>query len=228
MVLSVIIPALNEKITIAAVISRAQEALQVLGIDGEVIVADNGSLDGTVEIAQKAGARVVHVEVKGYGSALQGGIVASIGDWIIFADADMTYDFGEMRLYIEKLKQGYEFVIGNRYKGCKIANSMPFLHRYLGTPVLTFVCCLLFKLKIGDVNCGMRSFTRKAYDQIGCKAQGMEFASELLARASLAKFRIAEVPCTLNVAPKQRKAHIRAWQDGWRHLMLMFRIYFQG
>ena len=225
MFLSIIIPALNEKLTIAAVISRAQEGLRNLKLPGEIIVADNGSVDGTAQIAQAAGAKVVPVELKGYGSAIRGGIAAAQGDWIIFADADTSYDLGQMGPFIEKLQEGYDFVIGNRFQGEHIPHNMPFLHRYLGTPVLSWICSQLFGVKVGDVNCGMRCFTRKAYDQMQCVATGMEFASELIARAALHKLKIVEIPCTLYVPPKERKAHIRTWRDGGRHLIFMLKLF---
>ncbi len=227
MFLSVIIPALNEKLTIATVISRAQEGLRNLKIQGEIIVADNGSHDETVKIAKQAGVRVVHIEPKGYGSAIRGGIASAQGDWIIFADADTSYDLGQMGPFIAKLQEGYDFVVGNRFQGERIAHNMPFLHRYLGTPVLSWICSQLFRVKVGDVNCGMRCFTKKAYDQMQCTATGMEFASELIAKAGILKLKIVEIPCTLYVPPQERKAHIRTWRDGFRHLIFMLKLYFQ-
>ncbi len=227
MQLSVVIPALNESQSITQVVNTVFKGLQIAGIDGEVIVADNGSSDGTADLARKAGAKVTLVVQKGYGNAIQGGCAVAQGQWILIADGDNTYNFRDIKFYVTKLKDGYDFVIGNRFKGRYIPQSMPFLHRYLGTPVLTMLADLFFRSGIGDINCGMRAFSKEAYTRMGLCSPGMEFASEMVAKASLAKLKITEVPCTLYPARKNRQPHLRAWRDGWRHLKLLCLIFLQ-
>lgn len=225
MLLSVVIPALNEEGTIAQAIEKAFKGMQNARVDGEVIVADNGSNDKTIFFAQKAGARVVHVSEKGYGNAVRGGCAAAQGQWIIYADADNTYDFEQMAPFVEKLKEGYDFVTGNRYKGQHITGSMPFLNRYLGTPVLTFIANLFFQIGIGDINCGMRGLQKGTFQKINCQCSGMEFASEMVVKISLLNLKIAEIPCTLYPPPKGRKPHLVPWRDGWRHLILLTSLF---
>jgi glycosyltransferase involved in cell wall biosynthesis len=225
MFISIVVPALNEEITIAQVIENALKGLQKSGFPGEVIIADNGSSDRTILFAHQAGAVVVSVVQKGYGNAIQGGCAKAKGEVIIIADADSTYDLSQIGPFLEKITEGYEFVIGNRYKGEYIPGSMPFTHRYLGTPVLTFIANLLFRSGIGDVNCGMRAFRKDAYIRMNCQSGGMEFASELVGKASLMQLKIAEVPCTLYCSPKGRKAHLRPWRDGGRHLYLLISLF---
>jgi hypothetical protein len=219
--LSVVIPALNEERTIAHCIDKALKALKALGAPGEVLVADNGSTDRTREVAEKLGARVVAVDGKGYGKALRGGFSAARGRFMIMGDADGSYDFEQAPRYVEKLRAGCDFVVGNRFQGVIAPGAMPFLNRHLGTPVLTTVMNLLFNTGLGDMNCGMRGLTKTAFDRMGLKADGMEFATEMIVKASLLKMKIAEVPCDLAKDLRDRPPHLRRWRDGWRHLRFM-------
>ena len=219
--LSVVIPALNEERTIAHCVAKAQKAIAALGTPGEVLVADNGSSDRTREIATELGARVVPVEGRGYGRALRGGFAAARGRYLIMGDADGSYDFEQAPRYVEKLRQGFDFVVGNRYRGVIERGAMPFLNRYLGTPVLTSMMNLLFRTGIGDTNCGMRGLAKAAFERMGLKADGMEFATEMIVKASLLKMRIAEVACDLHRDLRDRPPHLRRWRDGWRHLRFM-------
>jgi len=219
--LSVVIPALNEERTIAHCVEKAQKALKALGAPGEVVVADNGSTDRTREVAEKLGARVVPVDGKGYGKALRGGFAAAKGKYLIMADADGSYDFEQAPRYVEKLRQGLDLVVGNRYLGVIDDGAMPFLNRHLGTPVLTGIMNMLFSTGLGDTNCGMRGLRKDAFERMGLKADGMEFATEMLVKASLLKMKIAEVPCDLHKDLRDRPPHLRRWRDGWRHLRFM-------
>ena len=219
--LSVVMPCLNEGETLAQCIQQIQVALQEGHIIGEVVVADNGSSDNSVEIADTLGARVVHVPEKGYGNALRGGIEAARGKYIIMGDADSSYDFGHIPRFLERLRDGYDLVMGNRFAGGIRPGAMPHLHRYLGNPVLTGVGRLLFGSKCGDFHCGLRAFSRHAYDRLGLRSAGMEFASEMVVKAALKDFRVTEVPTTLSPDGRSRPAHLRSWRDGWRHLRFM-------
>jgi len=219
--ISIVIPALNEERTIAHCVGKAQKAVAALGGSGEVLVADNGSTDRTRAVAEGLGARVVAVDGKGYGRALRGGFAAAKGRYLVMADADGSYDFELAPRFVEKLRSGSDFVVGNRYRGGIAPGAMPFLNRYLGTPVLTGVMNLLFRTGIGDVNCGMRGLTRDAFARLGLKADGMEFATEMIVKASLLKLSIAEVPCPLAKDLRDRPPHLRRWRDGWRHLRFM-------
>ena len=219
--LSVVIPALNEERTIAHCVEKAQKALAALGAPGEVLVADNGSTDRTKEFAEKLGARVVPVDGKGYGKALRGGFAAAKGKYLIMADADGSYDFEQAPRYVEKLRQGLDLVVGNRFLGVIDEGAMPFLNRHLGTPVLTAIMNMLFRTGLGDTNCGMRGLRKDAFERMGLKADGMEFATEMLVKASLLKMKIAEVPCDLHKDLRDRPPHLRRWRDGWRHLRFM-------
>jgi len=218
---SIVIPALNEEKTIAICINKAKKALKDLNMTGEIVVADNGSMDKTVEISETLGARVVRVPDKGYGNALIGGFEAANGDFLIMRDADDSYNFEEIGIFIEKLKEGYDLVMGNRFKGKIEKGAMPFLHRYIGTPALTAMMNLFFKTGIGDTNCGMRALTKKAFKAMNLKAGGMEFATEMIIKASILNLRIAEVPCNLYRDKRDRKPHLNTWRDGWRHLRFM-------
>lgn len=219
--LSVVIPALDEERTIAHCVGKALKALTALKVSGEVVVADNGSADRTREVAASLGARVVPVEGKGYGLALRGGFAAARGRFLLMADADGSYDFEECGPYLEKLRAGSDLVVGNRFKGVIAPGAMPFLHRYLGTPVLTAIMNLLFGAGLGDTNCGMRALRRDAFERMGLKADGMEFATEMLVKASLVGLKISEVPCNLYKDLRDRPPHLRTWRDGWRHLRFM-------
>ena len=221
---SVIIPCLNESRTLGSCIEKAFRAMREVGATGEVVVIDNGSTDNSREIATKAGARVVEEEVKGYGSALRRGIREAKGSYIIMADADDTYNFLEAGKFIKLLREGADFVMGNRFKGKIYPNAMPHLHRWLGTPVLTFILRLFFKAPISDVNCGMRGFRKAAIEGLDLRCNGMEFASEMMIKASMAKLIIKETPIDLHAGPPDRKPHLRSFRDGWRHLRVMLAL----
>lgn len=219
--LSIVIPALDEERTIAHCVGKALKAISALKAAGEVVVADNGSADRTREVATAAGARVVTIEGRGYGKTLRGGLTAAKGRFLVMADADGSYDFEECGPYVEKLRSGCDLVVGNRFQGVISPGAMPFLHRYLGTPALTLVMNLLFGAGLGDTNCGMRALRREAFERMGLKADGMEFATEMLVKASLVGLKIAEVPCNLYKDLRDRPPHLRTWRDGWRHLRFM-------
>ena len=219
--LTVLMPCLNEAKTVAACVKAAQAYLDESGIQGEVLVADNGSTDGSVEIAETAGARVVRVPTKGYGAALMAGINAALGRYVIMGDADCSYDFSRLDGYMERLRAGADLVMGNRFQGGIEPGAMPALHRYLGNPVLSFIGRLFFRIKIGDFHCGLRGFSRQAIQRLGLVTPGMEFASEMVAKAALVKLRVEEVPTTLRPDKRGRPPHLRTWRDGWRHLRFL-------
>lgn len=225
MELSVVIPALNEEKTIVLCVQKALASLEKLQVAGEVVVADNGSVDRTREFALNTGARVISVKRRGYGSACFAGLQEAKGKYLIMADADDSYNFTEMDIFFYKLKEGYDFVIGNRFRGKIEKNAMPLLHRYLGTPVLTTIMNVLFGLRIGDVNCGMRGMTKAAFERMHLKTSGMEFATEMVIKSALSQLKIAEVPCNLYKDKRGRKPHLNTWRDGWRHLrfILLFK-----
>lgn len=218
---SVVMPCLNEAETLAVCIKKAQGYFKREGINGEVIIADNGSTDGSQAIANKLNARVVDVPKKGYGSALNGGILAADGTYVIMADADDSYDFSNLNAYVIKLREGYDLVMGNRFKGGIKKGAMPPLHKYLGNPVLSFIGRLFFKSKIGDFHCGLRGFSKEAYGIMDMKTTGMEFASEMIVKASLKNLKIAEVPTILSPDGRSRPPHLNTWRDGWRHLRFL-------
>ena len=219
--LSVVMPCLNEAETLETCIRKIQRAFLQNSIEGEVIVADNGSTDGSIEIAQRLGVRLVSVREKGYGSAIRGGIAAARGKYVIMGDADDSYNFLEIPVVIAKLREGNELVMGNRFKGGIAPGAMPLLHRYLGNPVLSFVGRLFYTIPIGDFHCGLRGFDRQACQNWQLRTSGMELASEMVVKAALAKARIAEVPVTLSPDGRTRAPHLRTWQDGWRHLVFL-------
>ena len=219
--LSILMPCLNEAETLATCIKKAQQALLDLNVKGEVLIADNGSDDGSPEIASSLGARVVHVPEKGYGRALLGGIAAARGKYIIMGDADDSYDFGNLGPFLENLRAGYDLVMGNRFKGGIEPQAMPFLHRYLGNPVLTGIGRLFFRSPCGDFHCGLRGFSKAAIQRLDLRTTGMEFASETVVKASLHRLRITEVPTTLSLDGRSRPPHLRSWRDGWRHLRFL-------
>jgi len=219
--LSILMPCLNEAETLAACIEKAQKALEDLNIAGEIVIADNGSTDGSPEIAASLGARVVHVAEKGYGSALLGGINAARGKYIIMGDADDSYDFTRLHPFVQKLRAGYDLVMGNRFQGGIEPSAMPPLHRYLGNPVLTGIGRLFFKSPCGDFHCGLRGFSKAAIQSLDLRTTGMEFASETVVKASLHGLRITEVPTTLSLDGRSRSPHLRSWRDGWRHLRFL-------
>lgn len=218
---SVVMPCLNEARTVGVCVGKALACLERLGVRGEVVVADNGSTDGSQEIARRHGARVVPVARKGYGSALQGGIEAARGRYIIMGDADDSYDFTNLGPFIERLRQGDELVMGNRFKGGIKPGAMPWLHRYVGNPVLTGILNWFFHTPVGDAHCGLRGFRKDAYERLGLTTPGMEFASEMVVKASLHKQKISEVPTTLSPDGRDRPPHLRSFRDGWRHLRFL-------
>lgn len=214
-------PCLDEAETIAICIEKARGYLDRCGISGEVLIADNGSTDGSQAIAESLGARVVPVAEKGYGSAILGGILAAKGQYVIMGDADDSYDFSALDSFVEKLRQGYALVMGNRFQGGIKPGAMPPLHRYLGNPVLTGFGRLFFKSPVGDFHCGLRGFNRLAIQNLGLTSSGMEFASEMVVKATLQDLRITEVPTTLSPDGRTRAPHLRSWRDGWRHLRFL-------
>jgi glycosyltransferase involved in cell wall biosynthesis len=219
--LTVVMPCLNEAETVATCVTKAVRFIADSGISGEVVVADNGSTDGSQRLAEEAGARVVQVKDKGYGNALMGGIVAARGEYVIMGDADDSYDFSNLMPFVTELRGGAELVMGNRFKGGIAPGAMPGLHRYLGNPVLSFIGRLFFRSPIGDFHCGLRGFRRDSALQLGLQATGMEFASEMAVKATLAKQKITEVPTTLAKDGRSRPPHLRSWRDGWRHLRFL-------
>ena len=219
--LSVVMPCLNEAETLATCVEKAQRSLRELGIAGEVIVADNGSTDGSQAIATRMGARVIHVPARGYGNALMGGITAARGKYIIMGDADDSYDFTDLKRFVEKLREGYDLVMGNRFQGGIKPGAMPPLHRYLGNPVLSGLGRLLFRSPCSDFHCGLRGFSKAAVMALDLRTTGMEFASEMVVKATLHKMRITEVPTMLSPDGRLRPPHLRSWRDGWRALRFM-------
>jgi len=219
--LSIVMPCLNEAETLGACIEGAQRALEENGIRGEVIIADNGSTDGSREIAARLGARVVGVDERGYGSALMGGIAAARGRYILMGDADASYDFAHVPRFLEALRRGSDLVMGNRFAGGIRPRAMPFLHRYLGNPVLSAVGRLFFRVPCGDFHCGLRAFDRTRILALDLRTTGMEFASEMIVKAGLRGLRIQEVPTTLAPDGRTRRPHLRTWRDGWRHLRFL-------
>ena len=214
-------PCLNEAKTLRQCIGKARAFLVRSGIDGEILVADNGSSDGSPEIARASGARVVHVASRGYGNALLAGIRASRGRFVIMGDSDDSYDFSALDGFIAKLRDGYELVMGNRFRGGIKPGAMPMLHRYLGNPVLSAIGRLFFKSPCGDFHCGLRGFDRRAILGLNLQASGMEFASEMVVRATLHGLKIAEVPAVLSPDGRGHGSHLRSWRDGWRHLRFL-------
>ena len=218
---SVVMPCLNEALTVGNCVSKAVKALEDMGVRGEVVVADNGSTDGSIEIARSHGARVVQVARKGYGSALQGGIAAAYGRYVIMGDADDSYDFSRLEAFVDRLREGYDLVMGNRFLGGIDAGAMPWHHQYIGNPLLTGALNLFFHTPIGDAHCGLRGFRKDACSRLGLTAPGMEFASEMVVRACLDHQRITEVPTVLHRDGRDRPPHLRSFRDGWRHLRFL-------
>ncbi|MDH4444320.1 MAG: glycosyltransferase family 2 protein [Akkermansiaceae bacterium] len=222
--LTIVMPCLNEAETLATCIRKALLGIQAAGITGEVVIADNGSTDGSREIATREGARVVAVPHKGYGHALRGGIEAAEGKWILMGDADDSYDFSNISAFVKMLQQGHDLVMGCRMPsggGTVSPGAMPWKHRWIGNPVLTFIGRLFFKAPAHDFHCGMRGFTKEAYARMELRTTGMEFASEMVIKATLTGLKFAEVPITLYPDGRSRAPHLRSWRDGWRHLRFM-------
>ena len=218
---SILMPCLNEAETVGECVRKAVQALAHGAISGEVVVADNGSTDGSQEIARGMGARVVDIPTKGYGAALQGGIVATSGRYVIMGDADDSYDFSSLGSFVEQLRAGNDLVMGNRFLGSILPGAMPPLHRYLGNPVLTAIGRIFFRSPCGDFHCGLRGFRREAIVALNLRAPGMEFATEMVVKATIRGLRITEVPTTLAPAGRTRPPHLRSWRDGWRHLRFL-------
>jgi glycosyltransferase involved in cell wall biosynthesis len=219
--LSVVMPCLNEAETLAICIKKAQDFFIQNNINGEVVIADNGSTDGSQDIAKQLNARVINVKEKGYGNALKGGIKEAYGTYVIMGDADDSYDFGKLEAYVTKLREGYDLVMGNRFKGGIKKGAMPFLHKYLGNPVLSFLGRLFFKIDIGDFHCGLRGFRKDAFYKMNLQTTGMEFASEMIVKSKLNNLSITEVPTVLSPDGRTRPPHLNTWQDGWRHLRFL-------
>lgn len=219
--LSIVMPCLNEAETLETCIRKAAGYLHGSGVVGEIVIADNGSTDGSQDIARRLGARVVDVEAKGYGSALMGGIQAAQGTYIIMGDADDSYDFSNLDQFVERLRAGDDLVMGNRFRGGIEAGAMPPLHKYLGNPVLSFIGRLFFPSKIRDFHCGLRGFRRDSILELGLITTGMEFASEIVVKSTLLGLKISEVPTTLKKDGRSRPPHLRSWHDGWRHLRFL-------
>ena len=219
--LSIIMPCLNEAETVVTCVQKALRFLKEAKIEGEVIVADNGSTDGSQALAIAAGARVVDVTLKGYGNALRHGMAAARGRFLIMGDADDSYDFLRLEAFVQRLREGADLVMGNRFLGGIKPRAMPPLHRYLGNPVLTGIGRLFFKSPIGDFHCGLRGLTREAFDRLQLQTTGMEFASEMVVKAALQSMRVCEVPTVLSPDGRSRPPHLRSWRDGWRHLRFL-------
>ena len=216
---SVVMPCLNEEKAIGLCVEKASRALAQNGIKGEVVVADNGSTDDSVRIAKSLGARVVHEPVLGYGSAYMRGIEAARGKYIVMGDSDNTYDFSELHKFLEPLQNGYDFVMGSRLKGTIFPGAMPWLHRYVGVPILTGILNLLFRTNVSDAHCGMRSFTKEAHEKMRLQTTGMEFASEMIIKAAKAGLKLTEVP--IDYYPRVGESKLHSFRDGWRHLRFM-------
>lgn len=219
--LSIVMPCLNEAETLEICIKKAQSFFEKYQVHGEVVIADNGSTDGSQAIAERLNARVIPVPDKGYGNALKGGIKAAKGKYVIMGDADDSYDFSSLELFIEKLREGYDLVMGNRFKGGVKKGAMPFLHKYLGNPVLSFIGRLFFNIKIGDFHCGLRGFSKEAFAKMELNTTGMEFASEMIVKSKLNGLSFAEVPTILHPDGRTRPPHLNTWRDGWRHLRFL-------
>lgn len=219
--LTILMPCLNEAETLAICIRKARRFLEASGIAGEVLVADNGSHDGSQAIAVAEGARVVPILARGYGAALSGGIEAARGRFVVMGDADDSYDFAALMPFVARLRDGADLVMGNRFQGGIGAGAMPFLHRYLGNPVLSYLGRLFFRIPVGDFHCGLRGFSREGIAKLNLRTTGMEFASEMVVRAALGGLRIDEVPATLKKDGRSRPPHLRTWADGWRHLSFL-------
>ncbi|WP_395726216.1 glycosyltransferase family 2 protein [Nakamurella sp.] len=222
--LTVVLPCLNEAETLAVCIRKARASLDRLGVAGEVVIADNGSTDGSQQIAEAEGARVVPVPRRGYGAALRGGIEAARGTYVLMADADDSYALDDLGPFLDKLRGGADLVMGNRFKGGIEPGAMPPLHKYLGNPVLSRIGRLFFRIPVGDFHCGIRAFRRDRILALGMQTDGMEFASEMVVRASLNNLRIEEVPTVLRPDGRSRPPHLRTWRDGWRHLRFLLAL----
>jgi glycosyltransferase involved in cell wall biosynthesis len=221
MELTILMPCLNEAETVGACVDQALGFLRRAGVDGEVLVADNGSSDGSPSVAEARGARVVPVRERGYGAALSGGIAAARGRYLIMGDADESYDFARLDGFLEELRNGADLVMGNRFKGGIRPGAMPALHRWLGNPLLSYVGRRLFRIQVGDFHCGLRGVNAQSIRALDLRTPGMEFASEMVVRAALEGLKVVEVPTTLAPDGRSRPPHLRTWRDGWRHLKFL-------
>lgn len=219
--LTILMPCLNEAETLQSCIEKAQTWIAANSVSAEIVIADNGSTDGSQELARKLGARVVNVKVRGYGAALYYGTQEASGRYIIMGDADDSYDFSNLSGFLEKLRAGYDLVMGNRFKGGIMPGAMPWQNRYIGNPVLTTIGRVLFRSPLGDFHCGLRGYSAEAFQRMKLRTLGMEFASEMVLKATLSGMRIAEVPTVLHPDGRSRPPHLRRWRDGWRHLRFM-------
>lgn len=219
--ITVVMPCLNEARTLGACIRKAKAAIERAGLRGEVVIADNGSTDGSQAVAEELGARVIPVARKGYGNALRAGIAAARGEFVVMGDSDDSYDFKQVDVFVAKLREGFDLVMGNRFWGEHVPGAMPFLHRYLGNPVLSWLGRLFFKCPVGDFQCGLRAFRKDRIDQLELQTTGMEFSTEMVVKATLFKLRIAEIPATLSPDGRGRPPHLRTWRDGWRYLRFL-------
>lgn len=221
MKLTILMPCLNEAETLGTCITKANRWIATAGIEAEVLIADNGSTDGSQAIARELGARVVDVPQKGYGSALYHGVEGALGQYVIMGDSDDSYDFSDLGAFVEKLDEGYDLVMGNRFSGGIESGAMPWKNRYVGNPALTLVGRVLFRCPAKDFHCGIRGFSKAAFEQMDLRTSGMEFASEIVIKATLLGMSITEVPTTLSKDGRSRPPHLRPWRDGWRHLRFM-------
>lgn len=219
--ISILMPCLNEEKTVGQMVQHALSAIKRIGVSGEVVISDNGSSDRSAAIATNAGARVVVTNEKGYGNALRFGIDHCRGNYVVILDSDGSYDLDSLELFLERLRSGYDLVMGDRFKRKLKAGSMPWKNRYIGNPLLSLISRVLFKSKISDFHCGIRGFSRKKILELNLQSRGMEFATELIARAEIAKLKISEVPVTLSPDGRNRPSHLNPWRDGWRHLRFM-------
>ena len=219
--LTILMPCLNEAETLEICIKKALKSIKDNNIKGEVLIADNGSTDGSQDIAKANGARVINVHIKGYGSALIEGTKQAYGKYIIMGDADDSYDFSNIMPYVKKLREGYELVMGNRFKGGIEKGAMPWSHKYIGTPIISFLGKLFYKSKVGDFNCGMRGYNKESILNLDLKCTGMEYASEMIVQANLNNLKIGEIATTLKKDGRTRSPHLKTFSDGWRHLKFL-------
>lgn len=219
--LSIVMPCLNEAETLATCIQKAKSYLDRSGVSGEIVIGDNGSTDGSQQIASSLGARVVPIPIRGYGAALYGAITASEGRYCIMGDSDDSYNFEKLDAFVEKLRQGYDLVMGNRFQGGIMPGAMPWKNRYIGNPILSTIGKILFRVEVGDFHCGLRGFSKSAFQQMDLRTTGMEFASEMVIKAKLMGMKMTEVPTTLSPDGRNRPPHLLPYRDGWRHLRFM-------
>ena len=219
--LSIVMPCLNEAETLATCIRKAQSYLDRSGVSGEIVVGDNGSTDGSQQIAASLGARVIHVPIRGYGAALYGAISAAQGRYCIMGDADDSYDFENLDAFVDKLRQGYDLVMGNRFQGGILPGAMPWKNRYIGNPILSTIGKILFHAEVDDFHCGLRGFSKSAFQRMDLRTTGMEFASEMVIKSKLMGMKMTEVPTTLSPDGRSRPPHLLPYRDGWRHLRFM-------